>query len=79
VGRVASVLSLATTTLTGKRHNGAATETVALSPAWRWTVRAQRRQQPGMLGGGQDLVDRALPCGEDQRPDPVTLGHPHRC
>jgi len=33
VGRVASVLSLVMTTLTGKRHNGAATETVALSPA----------------------------------------------
>jgi hypothetical protein len=42
VGRVASVLRLVMTTLTGKRHNGAATETVALSPAWRWTVRALR-------------------------------------
>ncbi len=65
------------TTLTGKRHNGAATETVALSPAWRWTVRALRGQYP--LSGGQDLVGYALPCGEDQWPDPVTLGHPHRC
>jgi len=42
-------------------------------------VRALRRQQPGRLGGGQDLVGYALPCGEDQWPDPVTLGHPHRC
>jgi len=40
---------------------------------------ALRRQQPGRLGGGQDLVGYALPCGEDQWPDPVTLGHPHRC
>ncbi len=77
VGRVASVLSLATTTLTGKRHNGAVTETVALSPAWRWTVRALRGQYA--LSGGQDLVGCALPCGEDQWPDPVTLGHPDRC
>jgi len=44
VGRVASVSSLVMTTLTGKRHNGAATETVALSPAWRWTARALRGQ-----------------------------------
>jgi len=44
MGRVASVLSLVMTTLTGKRHNGAATETVALSPTWRWTVRALRGQ-----------------------------------
>ncbi len=66
-----------TTTLTGKRHNGTATETVALSPAWRWTVRALRGQSA--LSGGQDLAGYALPCGEDQWPDPVTLGHPHRC
>ncbi len=33
MGRAARVLSLGMTTLTGKRHNGAATETVALSPA----------------------------------------------
>jgi len=77
VGRVASVLSLVMTTLTGKRHSGAATETVALSPTWRWTVRALRGQHA--LSGGQDLVGYALPCGEDQWPDPVTLGHPHRC
>ena len=77
MGRVASVLSLVMTTLTGKRHNGAATETVALSPAGDRAVRALRGQYA--LSGGQDLVGRALPCGEDQWPDPVTLGHPHRC
>jgi len=36
--------SCRTLPLTGKRHSGAATETVALSPAWRWTVRALRGQ-----------------------------------
>ena len=77
MGRVASVLSLVMTTLTGKRHNGAATETVALSPAGAGPFGHCADSQH--LSGGQDLVSRALPCGEDQRPDPVTLGHPHRC